>query len=213
MRRTFSHSLRSCAAVLVASSAMSAADGPYFNLALSWRPTSTLSENAERIDLLPFVNVKIALKPLVDLRKDKALLGENREKSYSRYVNTTDEVASFLTSHMIDLMKEASLPVSDKVEGANLLLSGEILSYGVIETQTYKGELRIRLEIRSGDKVVWAGLAVGRASRFGRSYKPENYQEVLSDVVVEAVSRLLADQTFLRVLSGKAMVVPVPAAN
>jgi hypothetical protein len=36
---------------------------------------------------------------------------------------------------------------------------------------------------------------------------------VLSDVVVEAVSRMLSDQTFLRVLSGKAMVVPIPAAN
>lgn len=213
MRRSFSLSLRPCAAILVASSALSAADGPSFSMSLSWRPTSALSDTTERIDLLPFVNVKIALKPLVDLRKDKTLVGENREKSYSRFVTTTDEVATHLTSHMIDLMKEAGLPISDKTEGANLVLSGEILRYDVIETGTYKGELRLRLEIRSGDKTVWTGMAVGRASRFGRSYKPDNYQEVLSDVLVEATSRLLSDQTFLRVLSGKAMVVPVPAAN
>ena len=110
-------------------------------------------------------------------------------------------------------MKEAGLPISDKVEGANIVLTGEILRYGVTETQTYKGELRLLLEIHSGDKSVWKGVVVGRASRFGRSYKPDNYQEVLSDVVVEAVSRMLSDQTFLRVLSGKAMVVPIPAAN
>ena len=98
-------------------------------------------------------------------------------------------------------------------QGANIVLTGEILRYGVTETQTYKGELRLLLEIHSGDKSVWKGVVVGRTSRFGRSYKPDNYQEVLSDVVVEAVSRMLSDQTFLRVLSGKAMVVPIPAAN
>jgi len=213
MRRSFSKSLRFCAVALVASAALTAADGPSFGLSLLWRPTSPLSETTERIDLMPFANVKVALKPLVDQRKDKTLVGENREKNYARYVTTTDDVSAFLTGRMLDLMKEAGLPVSDKAEGANLVLTGEILSYGVTENQTYKGELRLLLEIHSGAKSVWKGIVVGRASRFGRSYKPENYQEVLSDVLVEAASRMLSDQTFLRVLSGKAMVVPVAAAN
>ena len=213
MRHCLSTSIRTCTAALVASSALTAADGPSFSMSLQWRPTSPLSDTTERIELMPFANVKVALKPLVDQRKDKTFVGENREKGYSRYVTTTDDVPVLLTSRVLDLMKEAGLPVSDKVEGANLVLTGEILRYGVTETQTYKGELRLLLEIHSGDKSVWKGMVVGRASRFGRSYKPENYQEVLSDVVVEAVSRMLSDQTFLRVLSGKAMVVPIPAAN
>ncbi len=213
MRHSISTSIRACAAALVASAALTAADGPSFSMSLQWRPTSPLSDTTERIELMPFANVKVALKPLVDQRKDKTFVGENREKGYSRYVTTTDDVPVLLTSRVLDLMKEAGLPVSDKVEGANLVLTGEILRYGVTETQTYKGELRLLLEIHAGDKSVWKGMVVGRASRFGRSYKPENYQEVLSDVVVEAVSRMLSDQTFLRVLSGKAMVVPIPAAN
>ena len=213
MRHCLSTSIRTCTAALVASSALTAADGPSFSMSLQWRPTSPLSDTTERIELMPFANVKVALKPLVDQRKDKTFVGENREKGYSRYVTTTDDVPVLLTSRVLDLMKEAGLPISDKVEGANLVLTGEILRYGVTETQTYKGELRLLLEIHAGDKSVWKGMVVGRASRFGRSYKPENYQEVLSDVVVEAVSRMLSDQTFLRVLSGKAMVVPIPAAN
>jgi hypothetical protein len=36
---------------------------------------------------------------------------------------------------------------------------------------------------------------------------------VLSDSIIEAVSRLLSDQVFVSVLAGKAMVVPVPGAN
>ena len=213
MRHCLSTSIRACTAALVASAALTAADGPSFSMSLQWRPTSPLSDTTERIELMPFANVKVALKPLVDQRKDKTFVGENREKGYSRYVTTTDDVPVLLTSRVLDLMKEAGLPISDKVEGANLVLTGEILRYAVTETQTYKGELRLLLEIHAGDKSVWKGMVVGRASRFGRSYKPENYQEVLSDVVVEAVSRMLSDQTFLRVLSGKAMVVPIPAAN
>jgi len=213
MRHCLSTSIRTCTAALVASAALTAADGPSFSMSLQWRPTSPLSDTTERIELMPFANVKVALKPLVDQRKDKTFVGENREKGYSRYVTTTDDVPVLLTSRVLDLMKEAGLPISDKVEGANLVLTGEILRYAVTETQTYKGELRLLLEIHAGDKSVWKGMVVGRASRFGRSYKPENYQEVLSDVVVEAVSRMLSDQTFLRVLSGKAMVVPIPAAN
>jgi hypothetical protein len=180
---------------------------------LTWKPTSTLSEFAEQINLAPFAKVKVALLPLVDQRKDKAYLGENREKAAPRSVGTSDNVAAFITGHVLDLMKEAGLPVTDKVEGANLVLSGDILRYDVIETDTYKGELRLMLEVRSGDKVVWKGLAVGRTSRFGRSYKMENYHEVLSDVIVEAVSRLLSDQVFLQVLAGRAMVVAVPAGS
>jgi hypothetical protein len=75
------------------------------------------------------------------------------------------------------------------------------------------GEFRAMLQVHSGDKLLWKGLAVGRATRFGRSYKLENYHEVLSDSLVEAVSRLLSDQVFVSVLAGKAMVVPVQAAN
>jgi len=207
-------SLRSLLALTVlGATALSAADGPSFGLSLQWRPTSPLSETAERIDLTPFANVKVVLKPLVDQRKDKTFVGENREKGYSRYVTTTDDVSTFVTSHLLELMKETGLPVTDKAEGANLVLTGELLSYVVTENQTYKGELRLLLEIHSNGKSVWRGLVVGRNSRFGRSYKPENYQEVLSDVLVEAASRMLTDQTFLRVLSGKAMVVSVPSTN
>lgn len=196
-----------CGAVLTA------ADGPTLSTPLVWKPTSKLSDAAEKINLTPFANLKVAFLPLVDNRTDKGLLGENREKAQARFVTTSDNVAPYVHSHLVELLTEAGLPVITKAEGAAIVVSGELLRFSVLEKETYQGEFRALLQVRSGDKLVWKGMAVGRATRFGRSYKLENYHEVLSDCLVEAVSRLLSDEVFISVLAGKAMVVAVPAAN
>jgi hypothetical protein len=180
---------------------------------LVWKPTSVLAEGAEKLNLTLFANAKIALLPLVDNRKEKDLLAENREKAQVRYVSTPDAVAPYASTRLLDLMKEAGLPVSDKAEGATLVVSGELLRFYVVETETYRGEFRALLQVRSGEKLLWKGMAVGRATRFGRSYKLENYHEVLSDCLVEAASRLLSDPIFVSVLAGQAMVVSIPPAN
>jgi hypothetical protein len=208
-----SSGLRSLLLGLAAAATLGAADGPTLSTPLVWKPTSLLAETTERLNLTPFANQKIALLPLVDKRSDKGLLGENREKPYARYVATSDAVAPYATGKLLDLMKEAGLPATDKAEGATVVVSGELLRFNVIEKDTYVGEFRALLQVHAGDKLLWKGLAVGRATRFGRSYKLENYHEVLSDSIIEAVSRLLSDQVFVSVLAGKAMVVPVPGAN
>lgn len=212
MRPTCLRPLFLCIAV-ICGAVLTAADGPTLSTPLVWKPTSKLSEAAEKLNLTPFANLKIALLPLVDNRKDKGLLGENREKAQARFVSTSDQVAPFIHTQLLNLMKESGLPVTDKAEGAAIVMSAELLRFSVLETDTYQGEFRALLQVRSGEKIVWKGMAVGRATRFGRSYKLENYHEVLSDCLVEAVSRLLSDEVFISVLAGKAMVVAVPAAH
>ncbi len=201
-----------CAAA-VCGAVLTAADGPTLSTPLTWKPTSKLSDAAEKINLTPFANQKIAVLPLVDHRKDKGILGENREKAQVRLVSTPDEVAPFVHAHLLELMKESGLPVTDKADGAAIVVSGELVRFSVFEKETYQGEFRALLQVHSGQKLVWKGMAVGRATRFGRSYKLENYHEVLSDSLVEAVSRLLSDEIFISCLAGKAMVVAVPAAH
>jgi hypothetical protein len=198
---------------LTASALVLAADGPTLSTPLTWKPTSILSESAEKLNLTPFANRKVAFLPLVDKRKEKDLLGENREKAFSRFVTTPDAVAPFVSMQLVNLLKESGLPITDKAEGANIVVSGELLKFNVLEKDTYQGEFRALLEAHSGEKLLWKGMAVGRATRFGRSYKLENYQEVLSDCLVEGAARLLTDSLFISVLAGQTMVVPIPAAN
>ena len=185
-----------------------AGDKSMSGVTLVWSPTSSLqSFDLPPLNLTPFQGVQIAVAPFTDARPDKAVIGVNTEDRAPKFVKTNQDVSAFVTAHTKDLLKSLGLPVVDLAEGSPIVLSGEILRYGVNEKDTYSGDVRIKLTIRHGQKVVWEGLAMGHASRFGRSFKLENYQEVLSDSLMEAVARQLADSTFLRVLSGKAEVV------
>jgi hypothetical protein len=187
-----------------------AADGPTIDTPLVWRPTSKLLEATGTLNLTPFAGKKIVFLPITDTRKDKTVIGENREKSYTRYVSTTEDVPAYLTKQLIEQMKDLGLPVVDKPAGAGPVVSCELVRFSVIETGTYQGELRLIIQVRSGDKIVWRGVVAGKATRFGRSYKLENYHEVLSDTVMDVLTRLLSDEVFMSVLAGKAMVVAVP---
>jgi hypothetical protein len=49
---------------------------------------------------------------------------------------------------------------------------------------------------------LWSGLASGDATRFGRSYKLDNYYEVLSDAIVNTVSSVLQSAEIQKALAG-----------
>ncbi len=51
---------------------------------------------------------------------------------------------------------------------------------------------------------LWSGLATGDASRFGRSYRLENYYETLSDAVVNTVNSMLQSAEFQKALRASA---------
>jgi hypothetical protein len=54
-----------------------------------------------------------------------------------------------------------------------------------------------------GGKTLWSGLASGDETRCGRSYKLENYYEVLSDAIVNTVSSLLESAEFQKASSDR----------
>ena len=199
--------------VALCSLVLSAADGPILMTPLVWKPTSALLPAAGTVNLTPFANVKIAFQPLADHRTEKGLLGENVEKAKPRFVGTSDDVALFVTKRLLALLQEPGLPLAEKAEGATTVLSGDLLRFHVTEKDTYQGEFRAMLQIQSEGKLLWKGLAVGQATRFGRSYKAENYHEALCDSLVDAVSRLITDKGFLEALAGRPAGQAPPTAN
>jgi hypothetical protein len=60
--------------------------------------------------------------------------------------------------------------------------------------------MQLTLVDRDGN-TIWKGLASGEATRFGRSYRVDNYYEVLSDAVVNTVSSLLMSAEFRKAFS------------
>jgi hypothetical protein len=163
---------------------------------LQWKPTSELRLGATEMSQTP-----IQFETFQDLRDNKQAIGENLEDGKSRPVTTTDDVGAFVSSHMRGLFDQAGLKTVDS-NGA-VLIKGEVKAFYVRETSTYKSEVAVHLTVvdRNG-KTLWNGVATGDATRFGRSYKLENYYEALSDAIVNTVSSMVQSAQFQSALSG-----------
>jgi hypothetical protein len=165
---------------------------------LQWKPTSSLQLGTTQMS-----QAQIHFETFQDTRDNKAAIGENLEDGKSRPVTTTDDVGAFVSSHMRALFDRAGLKTVDS-DGA-VTIRGEVKAFYVRETSTYKSEVAVHLTLldRNG-KTLWNGLASGDATRFGRSYKLENYYEALSDAIVNTVSSMLQSTPFQSALSGQA---------
>jgi Uncharacterized lipoprotein len=165
---------------------------------LEWRPTSNL-----QLGTTPMTASTVTVATFSDGRESKDAIGENREGDEPKPVTTNADVGAFVGAHLRQLFDEAGIKTVD-ADGA-VTVRGEVKKFFVRETNTYKSDVVIQLTVIDRDgKTLWKGLASGEATRFGRSYKAENYYEVLSDAVVNTVSSMLRAPEFQRALSGHA---------
>jgi hypothetical protein len=143
----------------------------------------------------------IRFETFQDVRNDKEKVGENREEDPPKPVTTSDDVGSFVSSRMSQLFGRAGLKTVDS--DAAVTIKGEVRQFFATETSTYNSQVEVQLTLVGRDgNTIWKGLASGEATRFGRSYRIENYYEVLSDAVVNTVSSLLRSAEFRKALSG-----------
>ena len=167
---------------------------------LVWKPTSAIGKGLA-LDLTSLGDRKIQIETFIDARQDKSgLIAENREKAVPKKVSTPDSIPDFVTKNMRQLMSKVGLNV---VESGGDAIGGEVRSFFVAETDTYMGDVTLKVTVkdRSG-KTLWTGVSSGASKRFGRSYKAENYYETLSDSVIEATQGLLQNPGFNKALAG-----------
>lgn len=165
---------------------------------LKWKPTSDLS-----LGTMQMTPATIQFEVFKDAREKLELIAENREdEDKPKPVTTSDDVGAFLSTHMRDLFKQAGLNTVDS--NGSVIIKGEVTQFFVRETGTYQAEVAVHLSVESpaGAKL-WSGTASGDAKRFGRSYKLENYYEVLTDATINAVSSMLRSPEFQRALAGQ----------
>jgi hypothetical protein len=72
------------------------------HMPLQWRPTSELASGTTDMDTTP-----IRFETFQDVRNDKEKIGENLENDPPKPVTTTDDVGSFVSSHMSQLFDRA----------------------------------------------------------------------------------------------------------
>ena len=169
------------------------------HIPLQWRPTSDL-----RLGITQMTASPVMVATFTDDRDNKEVIGENIEDKEPKPVTTTDDVGAFASMHIRQLLDQAGIKTVDS-NGA-ITIKGEVKKFFVREKDTYRSEVAIHLTVIDQDgKTLWNGLASGEATRFGRSYKAENYYEVLSDAVVNTVSSMLQAADFQKALSGHAI--------
>jgi hypothetical protein len=166
------------------------------HIPLEWRPTSAL-----RLGTTQMTASTVTIAPFTDDRENKELIGENREDDTPKPVTTTDDVGTFVSKNIRQLFDQAGVKTIDS-NGA-VIIKGEVKKFFVREESTYKSVVEIHLTLMDqAGKTLWQGLASGEATRFGRSYRAENYYEVLSDAVVNTVSSMLQAADFQNAMSG-----------
>jgi hypothetical protein len=163
------------------------------HMPLQWLPTSDLRLGTAQMTASP-----VTIATFTDSRDNKEVIGENREADEPKPVTTSDDVGAFVSTHIRQLFDQAGIKTVDSNGGVSI--QGEVKRFFVREGGTYKSEVAIQ-----NGKTLWNGLASGEATRFGRSYKAENYYEVLSDAVVNTVSSMLQAADFQKAISGHAI--------
>jgi len=168
------------------------------HIPLQWRPTSDL-----RLGTAQMTASVVTVATFTDARDNKEVIGENREDDNPKPVTTSEDVGAFVSTHVRQLLNQAGIKTVDS--NAGVTIQGEVKRFFVREGDTYKSDVAIHLTVidQSG-KTMWNGMASGEATRFGRSYKAENYYEVLSDAVVNTVSSMLQAAEFQKAISGHA---------
>ena len=172
--------------------------GSNVGIPLVWKPTTSVAK-AGTLDLTGREDARLRVE-VTDNRNDPGFIGRNTEKLPPRKVTTPDNVAAFVNEHLNQLISGTGLTEVDSA--GSLILKAEILQFFVEETETYNGDVRLKVTLidRSGNPV-WTGITSGAATRFGRSYKAENYYETLSNSLIEAVRHLMQNASFRSALA------------
>ena len=175
----------------------SSASSELRDIPLEWKPTDTVS-SLDPIDLTAFQNQTFTVRPFNDLRKRPSEIGKNVEKrgtGRDLLVTTKDNVGAWITDRFAQILSEFDIDVVKS--GGAFTLEADIIKFFVTEESMYKGDvgLKVRLKSKSG-AVIWEGTTMGSASRWGSSYKAENYYEALSNAALQAVYGLLKNDSF-----------------
>jgi hypothetical protein len=171
------------------------------NIPLVWKPTTPMSERSP-LDLKGLEGVKLQIDPFTDKREDPAFIGRNMNKVPLRKVTTKEHVARFVTYQVKLLTSELGLNVVDS--GGDVILKGEVRKFFAEETNRYNAEVDLQATFTDANgKILWVVTTTGTSSRYGISYKADNYYEVLSDALIGAVHELVQNPGFRKALTGK----------
>ena len=179
------------------------------NAALAWKPTDqiavkgvvTLPPDGSAAPAPPRIQVGV----LKDLRENPQRVGENREdmeRGCVYPVIVKDDVPAWAADRLAYVLKHLGFEVT--ATDGDVFIDGELREFFVAEGGTYDGQIGMKLNVKSkSGKALWSGLVGGSNGRWGKSYKLANYQETLSDAMIDLAQKLAADPGFTNAVNSR----------
>lgn len=173
------------------------------NIELDWRPTPKALASRSKA---PVAGLTVQLGKFGDTRDNRQLIGENREEADEGTVlpvSTVTDIPAWVGQHLKEVLRQNGVTVVES--GAAVVLDGDVQRFFVTETNNYQANIVLHLRARdTSGTVLWETNLSANESRFGRSYKKENYTELLSDTLINLTHVLLGNALFRDALSGAA---------
>jgi hypothetical protein len=181
-----------CAAAILMSDVF-VAKTKELTIVLKWNPNEKVS-----IPVLETTGglYPLTVAPIVDKRDKGKQVGENTEDKVPVPVYTNSDIPAFVAQHLADRLTIAGLEVKLGESGDRVLRS-ELQEFWVAERDRYRGTVRLRVGLTdSVGKELWSAVVVGTSDRFGRSLKPDNYTESVSNAIQEMAAKLISASGF-----------------
>ena len=175
---------------------------------LEWMPSEDYSD-LDAVNLTGISDLAIEVGTFTDGRRvdDPRELGRNIEDAddddpedrKTLYFTSDTDITEYVRSGVAEILHELGYDVVDT--GGRVKISGEIRTFHVEEDSTYEADVRIFFKVTRGGQAIYEGMHGETDRTFGRSYKCENYMEVLADALIEVVHDMAESDDFYDALS------------
>jgi hypothetical protein len=175
----------------------SRAPGAPVDVPMAYHPTNVASGG------IPTGSGKIFIAPVDDKRTDTSEIGQNTEETPNISIHAAGGTpADFVHDALSQEMKKLGINIVDSAAGADRQIQASLTTFKSDEGGTYHGQILCIVSVTDASgKSLFKKAESGESSTWGKSLSPTNYQQVLSNSMVDLISSLLKDQDFVKALS------------
>ncbi len=163
-----------------------------------YRPTAALELQSLSGAL---VSTPIRMGALSDARSEpRNEVGKSLEEDHPvKVMSPPAELLALFEKGIRHNFEEAGLRVTDD---ANVVVNFELMRAWVEEDGVYRADVRLKALVEKDGVQTGTMLVGGSAKRWGASLNPDNYEELLSDCLVDAMVHLLNMKEFHAAVAG-----------
>ena len=168
--------------------------------------TVVLKWNPNEKQVIPVFEItggihKLSIGEIADKRDKGTQIGMNTEEKIVVPVTTTSDIAGFVREHVAAQLKAIGLE-AQSADSGDRVLRCELIEFWVAEGERYLGSVRLKVTVADSDGAeLWSALVGGASNHFGRSLKPDNYTESVSNATQDLAAHLVSAPGFREALA------------